>query len=267
MTLTIIYIIFTALAVIDLLTISSARREARRLAQSLYAQPVEQQQSFQIPARFPEALRDYIIRSGILEKEPGTVVRMRRKGVLRWHEKGNWQPFEGKFFISVLTPAMVEFSDVTTGLFCSRSILHAISPEGFKWSEKRWGLGFRPSFFDRADIGGYLLLEYFAAGAWCPYIWLQSNLNWEEGLNGELVVKPDANLALTLHFSDDGLPKRLSGNVGNSTITYTYSDYQHLGGALLPLHWTLEISGRGTRYTHLHGQVTDIVTEGNFAWW
>lgn len=267
MTLTIVYFIIAVLAVIDLLAISAVRREARRLAQSLYAQPVEQTQYLEIPASLPEALRDYVLRSGILEREPDTVVRMRRKGVLRLRRQGKWQPFEGKFFISVGTPAMVAFADVTTGVFCSRSILQVISPDGFKWSEKRWGLGFKSLFSDKVDIRKYLLLEYFAAGVWCPYVWLQSDLQWEKKDSGDLVVQPDTNLTLILHFSADGLPQSLSAKVGESTITYRYSDYQQLGGLLSPLHWAVEISGPGTPYVYINGQVTDIATGGDFSWW
>ncbi len=262
-----LYIIFAALAVIDLLSAASVRREAQRLAQLLYAQPVEQQEASLIPVKFPGALREYVLTSGILEQEPESMVRMRHKGALRRHERGGWQPFEGKFFLSGTIPAMVAFAEVTTGLFSSRSILRAISPEGFKWSEKRWGLDFRPLFSDKEDIRRYLLLEYFAAGVWCPYVWLQTGLQWEEKRSGEIVVYPAPTLALTLQFGSDGLPHSLSGNVGKSTIIYTYSDYQHLGGILVPLYWTVGISGPGALYTFLNGQVTDIATGGNFAWW
>lgn len=267
MILTILYTIFAALAVIDLLSAASVRREAQRLAQLLYAEPIEKHELSLISANIPEALREYVRMSGILEQEPENMVRMRHKGAMRRHERERWQPFEGKFFLSGTNPGMVAFAEVTTGLFSSRSILRAISPEGYKWSEKRWGLDFRPLFSDKGDIHRYLLLEYFAAGVWYPYVWLQTGLQWEERRSGEIVVHPAPNLALTLQFGSDGLPHSLSGNVGESTITYIYSGYQHLGGILVPLYWMVDISRPGTRYSSINGQVTDIVSVGSFAWW
>ena len=267
MIITILYILFAALAVIDLLSAASVRREAEMLSQLLYAQAVEKPHAFLISAKIPEVLREYVLMSGVLEQEADNVVRMRRKGALRLHERGAWQPFEGKFFLSGTIPGMVAFAEVTTGIFCSRSILRTISAEGFKWLEKRWGLGFRPLFSDKEDIRTYLLMEYFAAGVWCPYVWLQSGLQWEEKRSSEIVVQAGPTLSLTLQFSGDGLPQSLSASIGERVITYTYSGYQHLAGVLVPLHWTVDISRPGTRYTYINGQVTDIVFGGNFAWW
>lgn len=267
MILTILCIFFTVLAVIDLLSLASARREAKKLAGLLYATPLSDDWYPSIPERCPLVLQEYIHSTGILEQEAGSILRMRQKGSILLRPRGSWQPFEGKFFISAAIPAMVKFADVTTGLLCSRSILQALMPEGEKWSEKRWGLNLQPFFPGKGDIHNYLLLEYFAAGVWCPYAWLRPSLSWEQSASGDLVVRPDPALSLTLCFGSDGFPKSLSGQVGDSIITYTYFDYQDLGGMLLPLQWEVEISRPGIRHTYLRGQITDIVTKGNFAWW
>lgn len=262
-----IYFLVAALAAIDLLAVAAARKEAKRLAAVLYDLPDPERLSSFVPGQYPGALWDYISRSGILEQAPGHTLRMRWKGSIRQNPRSRRQPSEGKFFMSANTPALVEYADVTTGLLSSRSILRALSPEGARWSEKRWGFRLRPFFSDPEDIRRYLLFEYFAAGVWCPFIWLQPSLHWESDSNGNFFARPEPFLSLTLLFGSDGLPQSFSGDLGDCTVTYTYSGYQPLQGMLIPLRWKVEISRFGTRYIYFEGRVTDMVTKGNFAWW
>lgn len=261
------------IAILDLFSLARTRRAAQRQAARLFAHASGEAVPLPSPEeldRYPELLRRYLNKTGILKRAPVRTVRMRQKGAIRFRPKQAWKPFEAKCFLASQDLAeMVWFADVTMGLLHSRTLLHNFL-DGQPMREARsWGTLVLRRFSDRTRIRQHLLLEYCAAAVWHPDAWLFPGLQWETvpgGLRAS-TSDPENVLELLLRFGKDDLLEELAATLGETSWIYRYSDYQTFHDMCIPMHWTVEIRQQNQTWTHLEGQVTDVAVNGEFGWW
>jgi hypothetical protein len=240
----------------DLLGTQVFKKRVLAQARALWQEELPARQAQAIPA----ALSAYQVFTRTQNEVTGARLRMRVKGASRRLGRKHWRPFEGKAFFAPLQPLMVWYADWTWELFVS------IKGQGQLWpaqSEVAYRL------FSILPISGPKITTLnamlgLAATAWQPWLWPYLAGKWEAGSGNDATFVSPEGLCTHFVFEKTGAIDSLE----NGELRIEYSDYRPFGEQQFPflLHVFVKRAD-GSWFLQAQVEVTDLVWDGEFAWW
>ncbi len=241
---------------LDLMGTQAFKKRALAQARALWQEPMPARPAQPIPA----ALSAYQVFTRTQSEGTGTLLRMRIKGASRRLGRKSWRPFEGKAFFAPLQQRMVWYADWTWELFVSIKGQGQLSPTQ---SETAFRL------FSFLPIGGPKISTLnaqlgLAATVWQPWTWPYLEGTWQEKNPNLVAFSTAQGLAALFAFETSGAVKSLE----NEELRIEYSDYRPFGSQQFPflLHVFVK-KADGTWFLQAQVEVTDLVWDGEFAWW
>jgi hypothetical protein len=241
---------------LDLLGTQLFKKQAQTQARDLWLAPLSVRQAQPIPP----ILAAYQLFTGSQNEGTGSRLRMRIKGASRRLGRKSWRPFEGKAFFTPLQQSMLWYADWTWELFVS------LKGQGQLWpsqSEVAYRLfSFLP--IPGPKVNTLNAMFSLAATVWQPWLWPYLEGKWEAGNAKAATYVSTQGFLAQFTFEDNGAVKSLE----NEELRIEYEDFRPFGEQRFPflLHIFVK-KADGTWFLIAQLELTDLVWDGEFAWW